>query len=49
MQKIEILSEDALNQIKKNKYQKELQAHQVNNRIEMAMVFVGKSVYLANQ
>lgn len=37
---------DALNQIKKNKYHKELDGHKVNNKIEMAMVFVGKSVYV---
>ena len=37
---------DALKQITNNKYYKELIAHKVQNRIEMAMVFVGKEVYL---
>jgi len=36
----------ALGQITKNKYYEELVAHKVQNRIEMAMVFVGKEVYL---
>lgn len=37
----------ALGQIQKNQYYKELEAHEVQKRIEMAMVFVGKEVYLA--
>ena len=37
---------DALKQITNNKYYKELIAHKVQNRIEMAMVFVEKEVYL---
>lgn len=36
----------ALKQIEKNQYYKELVAHKVSNRIEMAMVFVGKEVFL---
>ena len=37
---------DALHQITKNKYHKELKAHKVQNRIEMAILFVGKEVHL---
>ena len=40
---------EALHQITKNKYYKELLIHQVNNRIEIAMVFVGKEVYMKHQ
>ena len=36
----------ALKQITDNKYYKELVSHKVNNRIEMAMVFVGKEVWI---
>lgn len=36
----------ALDQIIDNKYYKELLAHNVNNRIELSMVFVGKEVYI---
>jgi len=44
--RIKVELADALKQIKKNKYHKELTAHQVPNQIEMAIVFVGKEVYL---
>lgn len=44
--RIDVEIADALKQIQKNKYHKELIAHKINNRIEMAMVFVGKMVYL---
>lgn len=37
---------DALKQITNNKYYKELIAHHIHNRVEMAMVFVGKEVYI---
>ena len=40
---------EALHQIVKNKYYKELLVHQVSNRIEIAMVFVGKEVYLKHK
>lgn len=36
----------ALKQIVKNKYYQELLAHGVHRRVEMAMVFVGKEVYV---
>ncbi|MCB0595357.1 MAG: AAA family ATPase [Lewinellaceae bacterium] len=38
--------ENALNQIANNQYYKELLAQKVGNRIEMAMIFVGKEVYI---
>ena len=38
--------DEALGQITKNKYYKELDAHQVKNRIEMGMVFAGKAAYV---
>ena len=44
--RIKVELSDALKQITKNKYYKELIAHKVQNRIEMAMVFVGKEVHL---
>ena len=44
--RIQVELADALKQITTNKYYKELVAHKVQNRIEMAMVFVGKEVYL---
>ena len=44
--RIKVELSDALKQITKNKYYKELVAHKVQNRIEMAMVFVGKEVQL---
>jgi len=44
--RIKVEISDALKQITKNKYYKELLAHKVQNRIEMAIVFVGKEVYL---
>ena len=44
--RIQVEIADALKQITKNKYYKELVAHKVQNRIEMAMVFVGKDVHL---
>jgi len=37
---------EALGQITDNRYYKELLDHKVSNRIEMAMVFVGKEVYI---
>jgi len=37
---------EALGQITNNRYYKELLDHKVSNRIEMAMVFVGKEVYI---
>ena len=37
---------EALGQISDNKYYKELEAHQINNRIELAIVFAGKEVFL---
>ena len=37
---------EALGQITKNRYYRELEAHNVGNRIEMAMVFAGKAVHI---
>lgn len=37
---------EALGQITDNQYHKELLAHKVENRIEMAVLFVGKEVYI---
>ena len=37
---------DALKQINKNQYYKELIEHQIEKRIEIAMVFVGKEIYI---
>ena len=36
----------ALAQISDNKYYKELEAHQIKNQMEFAIVFVGKEVFL---
>ncbi|MCB0562394.1 MAG: AAA family ATPase, partial [Phaeodactylibacter sp.] len=38
--------QEALGQITENRYYKELLDHKVENRIEMAIVFVGKEVYV---
>ena len=37
---------DALQQIRKNKYYKELESHDIQKRVELAMVFAGKEVYM---
>lgn len=39
----------ALQQIHDNKYYKELKAHQITNRLELAILFVGKEVFLRGQ
>ena len=39
----------ALGQIEKNEYYKELLAHAIPKRIEIAMVFVGKKVYMSSK
>jgi len=38
--------EEALAQIQKNEYYKELITHNIPKRIEIAVVFVGKKVFL---
>ena len=38
--------DEALNQIEKNEYYRELIAHQIEKRIEIAIVFVGKRLFL---
>lgn len=38
--------EDALKQISKNKYYKELIEHRIEKRVELAVVFVGKELYI---
>ncbi|MFK7907400.1 MAG: AAA family ATPase [Chitinophagales bacterium] len=38
--------DEALGQIEKNEYYKELIAHNIHKRIEIAMVFAGKKIYL---
>ena len=48
-QAIEQQLKAALKQISDNQYYKELLAHQVNNRIEIAMVFIGKEVYMEHK
>ena len=45
-QQIDKQLDKALEQIKKNEYYKELLAHNIPKRIEIAMVFTGKKVYM---
>lgn len=46
-ERIQLALEEALAQIKEKQYHKELEAHWVQQRMEMAMVFVGKAFYVA--
>ena len=41
--------DEALNQIEQNEYYKELIDHKIEKRIELALVFAGKNVFLKSE